>query len=73
LSQLSKISSAVQVIEQNKTSEATNTFGPIPLSTNDLVENLLPQIENKGLVKTESVIADVIKDLCPALNFNTKC
>jgi hypothetical protein len=82
LSQLSKINSAIQTIEQNKTSEMinayeqnktnaeANVFGQNPLSTNDLVENILPQIENKGLAKTESVIADLVKDLCPTLNFN---
>jgi hypothetical protein len=69
LSQLSKIGSLVRVIEQNKASEEINTSGQFSLSANLLVENLLPQIENKGLAKTESVIADFAKDLCPELSF----
>jgi 5-methylcytosine-specific restriction endonuclease McrA len=69
LSQLSKISSLVHTLEQNKFSEETNACVQNPINANTLVENLLPQIENKGLVKTEGVIADVVKDLCPSLNF----
>jgi hypothetical protein len=70
LSQLSKINTLVQAIEQNKTSEDINALGKNPISPNSLVENILPQIENKGLTKTESVIADFTKDLYPELNLD---
>lgn len=65
LSQVSKLGSMVQSIEQANKSKPNSKE---TTSTNTLIENLLPAIAHKDSVKTENAIASSVQDLFPELD-----
>lgn len=68
LSQVSKLGSMVQAIEQaNKNTPQLKE----PTSTNSLIEKLLPAIEHKDSIKTENAIASSVHDLFPGFDLGS--